>query len=340
VIGRNRNLSHERDEISLIVRSELAPRLDRYILDNLPWRSRNRVQRLIRGGSVRVNGLVSKPSRRVRPGDTITVVLSGGHGVPDDYDDRELPILWEDPWLLVLDKPAGLLVHPVGRHVYDTLLNYLHHRYHGRVEDGRVVEPRLCHRLDKDTTGILVVAKNAWAHREVSAQFENRRVRKSYVALVEGEFPDAERRIELPIGEGRSLEEALGDPARKNSTTEVRRLHALRGFTLLGASPHTGRQNQIRVHLAAIGFPIVGDTRYGGISTPPGFPDRYLLHAATIELWHPGMRCALSLSAPLPADFSALIEESARERVPGPGHCETKLSTSGATLEPFATEIG
>src|SRR5690606_3097247 len=130
VIGRRRNLSIERRELVIEVRSARDVRVDHYLFHKMSWRPRNRVQPLIREGRGTVHGRPAKPSRRVRHGHVVTIRLSSGTGVPDDYDTRSFPTLYEDPWLLALDKPADILVHPVGRHVYDTLINYLHHRYH------------------------------------------------------------------------------------------------------------------------------------------------------------------------------------------------------------------
>lgn len=300
MIGRGRNLAVEREVLRLEVRSEQALRLDRYIIENLPWRSRSRVQALIRSGHIRVNGHVAKPSQRMRYGDLIELHLSSGTGVPD-YEERELPALYEDEWILVLDKPAGLLVHPVGRHVYDTLINYLHHRYHGRrSEEGEDIVPRLCHRLDRDTTGVLVVAKDAWVHRDVSFQFESRAVDKRYLAIVEGLFPADHARLDRPLGEGRDLQEALAAGRLRPALTEVELLERGENVSLLSCVPRTGRQNQIRVHLAAAGFPILGDTRYGAA---PGRAPRYYLHSERVAFWHPRLKARLEVHAPAPTEF-------------------------------------
>jgi 23S rRNA pseudouridine1911/1915/1917 synthase len=308
VIGRGRDLSERREKLVVPVRAVEHQRLDVYLWTNLGWKSRTRLQSLIREGRILVNGDRAKPARKVRAGDVVTLELSAGAGVPRDYDALPLHVLHEDPWLLAVDKPPGLLVHPVGRHVYDTLINYLHHRYRGQSgPDGEPIVPRLCHRIDKETTGVLVVAKDAWTHREVQAAFERRRVVKEYIALAAGTYPDDRSTLAVPIGEGRSLATCLEHDTLKESETGVRVLARFEGHTLVACVPRTGRQNQIRVHLAAAGHPIAGDERYGGGRPPPGFPDRYLLHSRFLGFYHPRLKCAVEISAPLPADFEALL---------------------------------
>jgi 23S rRNA-/tRNA-specific pseudouridylate synthase len=403
MIGRGRDLSLPRDRMELTVKAHGPVRLDLYLREALVWKSRGRIQALIRAGQIQVNGAQAKPSQGVRGGDRIQVNLSMGTGMPVDYADREVSIIYEDSWLVAVDKPPGLLVHPVGRHVYDTLMNYLHYRYHGKQElriadcglriGGRLIEKseggsgkaeveepdpqlgicgtsitvghptqhpeteevdkpskilgtsssgrnpqsairnpksgaqpapgsryrsriderltiRLCHRIDKDTTGIVLVGKEGYVHKRVQWQFQTRRVSKEYLTLAAGFIPDDLDEIAMPIGEGGNLAEALAPPLKPARTT-IRCLERFRGpagdFTLVLARPVTGRQNQIRVHLAAAGFPIAGDVRYGGPAVP-GFPDRYLLHARWIRFFHPRLKTFVELSAPPPADFRELIE--------------------------------
>jgi 23S rRNA pseudouridine1911/1915/1917 synthase len=309
VIGRGRDLSEKRDELRLEVKSAVALRLDQYVIASLNWKSRTRVQSLIHDGRILVNGGRTKPSRKVRLGDAVLVRLSAGTGLPEDYGARALDIFYEDPWLLAVNKPPGLLVHPVGRHVYDTLINYLHHRYRDTPgEDGLPVRPRLCHRIDRDTTGVLVAGKEQHAHRDVQMQFEARFVSKEYVALVVGSYPRDADLVEVPIGEGRSLESCLEHDVLKESRTSFRVLRRFDGFTLLSCVPHTGRQNQIRVHLASTGFPIAGDVQYGGGAPASDFPQRYLLHSRAIRFYHPRQKCWVELKAPLPDDFRHLLD--------------------------------
>lgn len=308
MIGRGRDLSELRQNLELHVQSTESSRLDQYLLTSLSWKSRTRIQGLIQEGRILLNGEVTKPSRRVRAGDTITIWLSHGTGAPHDYEELDLEVLYEDLWLVAVNKPHGLLVHPVGRHVYDTLINYLHHRYRdAQAEDGTPMRPRLCHRLDRDTTGVIVFGKETYAHRDVQTQFENRIVSKEYLALVAGDYPRDTETVETPIGEGRSLETCLEHDVLKASSTSFRVVHRFEAFTLLACVPHTGRQNQIRVHLASSGFPVIGDERYGDGPPPSGFPPRYLLHSRAIRFYHPRLKCWTEVVAPLPEDFRNLL---------------------------------
>lgn len=312
MIGRSKDLSRIEERVALAVKGGDPRRLDLYLCATLPWRSRTRIQELIHAGRVRVNGMATKPSRKVHAGDEVVVELAPERLEIPDYDDLRLDVVYEDPWLLAVNKPAGLLVHPVGKHVYDTLINYLHHRYRdARDERGEPRRLRLCHRIDKETTGVVVVGKDTQVHDEIRDQFETRRVSKEYCALVRGAFP-ADEEIDVAIGEGRDLASSLAHAALKAARTEVRVLARLEGFTLLSCVPRTGRQNQIRIHLAARGFPIVGDGRFGDGRPPDGFPDRYLLHSRAIGFHHPRLKSRIEIVAPLPRDFSELLERLPR----------------------------
>jgi len=312
VIGRGRNLSEERSQLALVVRTGESQRLDNFLVNNLAWKSRSRLQNLIRKGRVTVNGEKTKASRRVRLDDVVEIRLSNGLGLPDDYSERKLDIIYEDEWLVAVNKPPGMLVHPVGRHVYDTLINYLHHRYHSPASEGEEIVPKLCHRLDRDTTGVVIVGKKPYVHREVQRQFEKRQVSKTYLALANGHFPPDRGEIDIPIGEGRCLQSALEHEVLRKSRTLVTVLETYEDCSLLRCVPCTGRQNQIRVHLAALGHPIAGDEKYGGDSPGerPGrksWPLRYLLHSESIRFWHPRLKQNLELRAPVPPDFQELL---------------------------------
>jgi len=308
MIGRSKNLSEKQERVLLAVRGSGSQRLDHYLGATLPWKSRTRIQELIHAARVTVNGSPAKPSRKVRAGDEIVVELAPDMLEIPDYDDLPLDVIYEDPWLVAVNKPPGLLVHPVGRHVYDTLINYLHHRYRDAVDEyGNPLRLRLCHRIDKETTGVVVVGKDTQVHDDVRRQFEGRRVSKEYYAIVCGDFPGDEA-IEIPIGEGHDLPSSLAHPVLKPSRTEVHVVSRLAGYTLLSCVPRTGRQNQIRIHVAARGFPIVGDLRFGRGPSPEGFPPRYLLHSRAIGFHHPRLKSRIELRAPLPPDFSQLLE--------------------------------
>lgn len=316
---KGRNLSLAQDRRVLEVRSAEPARLDVYLSKALCWKSRSRIQNVIRSGHVTVNSQPGKPSRKVRRGDTIIVHLSLGTGLTEDYSELPLEILYEDAWLVAVSKPPNLLVHPVGRHVYDTLINHLHHRYRGksaaiparRKHAGKII-PRLCHRLDRDTTGVILVAKESLVHREVSLQFERRQVQKRYCALVCGTFPEDRHALTYAIGEGRCLQTSLEHAVLKPARTEIQVRARLGDYTLLDCLPRTGRQNQIRIHLGAAGYPIVGDERFGGSPPPVDFPERFLLHSRGLEFYHPRLKSRVQLTASLPEDFRYVVETLTR----------------------------
>jgi len=265
---------------SLGVRSEeVLVRLDAFLQRHLKWRSRTSIQKLIRDGWVHVDaptpeqpggtGVLSReqrPGRRLRDGTRVVIEIppEARLPVPEDVS-SELVVLWEDEDALAVDKPPLLPVHPSGRHHSDTLIQRVHARFRdSHLEHG--VAPRLCHRLDRETSGIVLVAKNPDAHRRLATQFEERRTEKEYLAVVWGSPEEEQGEVALPIGPSRTSEVRLkmavaadGLPCR----TTWRVLERLDGRALLACQIHTGRQHQIRVHLAALGMPIVGDKLYG-----------------------------------------------------------------------------
>ncbi|GIW71392.1 MAG: pseudouridine synthase [Planctomycetota bacterium] len=309
-------------------------RLDRFLAAQLRWRSRTAAQRLIEQGRVLRNGAPErKPARRVAAGDRIVLrVEQQPPAAPEQQQQQqaaEVPLvpLYEDPLLLVLDKPAGVICHPVGGKRRGTLIEALHRRYR-HPDPGRDRVPRLCHRLDKDTSGVLVVALAPGVRRRLQWLFEGHRVVKEYLALVEGLWERDYEIVELPIGPSRGgpIRIAMevrpdGLPARTVVCVEERFAPAPgdRGYTLVRCSPVTGRQHQIRVHLAARGHPIVGDTMYGPAGLefagfPPGEPvlRRHALHAWRLQMPHPLWDEELDLRAPLPADLQAALEHLRR----------------------------
>ena len=282
-------------------------RLDKHLAQELVDFSRAALQRLIAEGLVLVNGAPSKASYRIAAGDTIAVTLPKPAAPQLEAEPLALDILYEDADVLVVNKPAGLVVHPgAGRRhgtLVNALLNYLPDL---ALQEGE--RPGIVHRLDRDTSGLLLVAKREQARQQLQGQFKRRQVKKVYLALVEGHLEPAQGLIDAPIGR---------DPARRERRAVVlegrpaRTAYHVRGHvdacTLLEAYPETGRTHQIRVHLAAIGHPVVGDWVYGGGKPRLGLR-RHFLHAWRLTFALPGTGEQVTYTAPLPADLALVLE--------------------------------
>ena len=324
-----RNLSRRPDRLRVPVSPEQeGRRLDHFLREILFWRSRTSIQRLIEKGAVLVGeGRKARPSLKVRAGEVVTILLPPRP--PGEISTEplpEVPVLFEDAYLLAVDKPPGLAVHPSGRRVEGTLIGILHARYPGDPGgDGPL--PRLCHRLDKETSGVLLVTKDERARHLLGKQFEERRVKKTYLALVEGVPDRKEGIIDLPLAPDprspvRLKMEARRDGRGQSALTRFRVLESRGRFSLLEVRPATGRQHQIRVHLAAMGHPVVGDKIYGpdenlflhaleGGLTPEDMEKlvlpRHALHAWKLKFHHPLKMEEMEIVAPLPADMAGLL---------------------------------
>lgn len=287
-----------------------AGRLDVVVASALPDITRARLQRLIAQGLVTVNGLPARKSARVERGDVVSVVVPVRPRTPSPAG-VDLPILYEDDWLVAIDKPPGLVVHDGSKaRPSPTVAAWFLERYPGLAAAFDAERPGIVHRLDKDTSGVLVLAKTPPAQAALSRAFASRTAHKQYVALCEG-VPDRPHAVvEAPIGRhpGDRTRMAIASGAKaRAASTEYELLGTARGRSLLLLKPVTGRTHQIRVHLAAVGLPIVGDHVYGKAGRGSG--PRQLLHAWRLELPHPAGG-TLALTAPLPADMAAEIRAS------------------------------
>jgi 23S rRNA pseudouridine1911/1915/1917 synthase len=296
-------------------------RLDRFLVSVLPDQSRSQIQRLIKEGQVRVAGREAKANQPVKIGQDITVeVLAPVDPVPQP-EPLPLPILYQDHDVIVVDKPAGMVVHPAAGHASGTLVNALLHHVDDLSGIGGEKRPGIVHRLDRGTSGVMVVAKHDAAHEELSRQFADREVEKEYIALVWGEVM-AGRRIDAPIGRDPSNRKKMSSASarvrrsREAVTRIVRAEHFGRTLTLAQVAIHTGRTHQIRVHLSAIGHPIVGDALYGGVHRRvPGdlravtHLERPFLHAARLAFTHPGDERRMEFTSPLPGDLQRVLDE-------------------------------
>ena len=304
-------------------------RLDRWLAGQLPDRSRSEIQRWIKDGLVAVDGQIARASARVEEGQQIELAIPE-IAPPAELAPEALPlaIVYEDDDLIVVDKPAGMVVHPAPGHSGGTLVNAVLH--HSPLIEGVGGErrPGIVHRLDKETSGLIVVAKNDHAHRFLQAQFKDRTVYKEYLALVEGRLTPARGRITAPIGrhpDDRKRQAVLpvdpqtGVSAGRDAITDynVLGVYAAPGtssgapattFSLVSAELHTGRTHQIRVHFAWYKHPIVGDTVYG-LSKQRLKLDRHFLHAHRLLLRLPSTNEAREFVAPLPAELQAILDQ-------------------------------
>lgn len=284
-------------------------RLDHFLSRALPGYSRARLRAWIEEGRVRAAGAARKPSYKLRAGDLVEVEPREAAPLKAAAEEIPLEILYEDDDVVAIDKPAGMVVHAGAGCSSGTLVNALLHHFRLLSTVGGDLRPGIVHRLDKGTSGVLLVARTDAAHRHLAAQFANRQVEKTYLALVEGAPQRESGEIEAPI---------TRDPVRRTrmtarleygraAYTAWRVLQRLPGFTLLEVMIGTGRTHQIRVHLASIGHPVAGDTLYGASARPKGRPplQRPWLHAWRIRFASPASGRTITVEAPLPADLVA-----------------------------------
>jgi 23S rRNA pseudouridine1911/1915/1917 synthase len=303
----------ERTEILTVERSQPAGRLDTWLRTKLPDTSRGAIQRLMEEGCILVNGKSTKPTHTPRAGDKVEIRWPEARPSEAKPEEMALDVLFEDDALLVLNKPADLVVHPASGHEEHTLVNALLHHCHGELSGiGGVARPGIVHRLDKETSGCMVVAKNDETHVALSAQFAMRKVEKFYHAIICGEMQRDEGEIHAAIARHSSHRKrmAVEEGTGREAHTSYRVLERLRGATLVEATPHTGRTHQIRVHFKFLGFPLVGDELYGArqnarLSEMTGYhAPRHMLHAARLAFTHPRSGRKVKFEAPRPADFA------------------------------------
>ncbi|MFZ0937318.1 MAG: RluA family pseudouridine synthase [Bryobacteraceae bacterium] len=284
-------------------RTEAGRRLDQALHERLPQYSRARIQQWIHDGRVLVNGAAVRASYTVRGGEAIQVEPAEPPPLRAEPEEIPLSILYEDADVVAVDKPAGMVVH-AGAGVHSgTLVNALLHRFGALSAVGGEMRPGIVHRLDRYTSGVILVAKNDAAHRKLAAQFSSRRVEKVYLALVHGAVKRESGVIDKPIARDPVHRTRMTARLREGRTahTEYRVMARLPGFTFLEVKIGTGRTHQIRVHLASIGHPVAGDTLYGAPAVVPGRAPlgRYFLHAHRIRFFRPADGEAVTVVSPL-----------------------------------------
>lgn len=298
-----------------LLAGEESPRLDRYLAERLAGRSRAEIQRWIEQGAVLVNGSVSRASRRVLAGDRIEVVTP--EPLPSGLvaEAISLTILYEDEDLIAVDKPAGMVVHPAAGHEGGTLVNAILHHCPDIQGVGGVQRPGIVHRLDKDTSGMILVAKNDAAHRHLQAQFKARTIAKTYLAVVHGRLNPSQGRIDAPIGRDprqRQRMAVVPIAAGREAVTDYITQIDWGVASLIAAQPRTGRTHQIRVHFASLGHPLVGDTTYGP-RRDPFHLGRHFLHAHRLQFQRPSDGAPLDLRSQLPPELQALVDRLNRQ---------------------------
>lgn len=313
-----------------------SERLDRFLTTHLTEMSRTHVKSLIDEGRVHVDGVAKKPSHHVELGETITVEIPPPPIPGVEPEDIPLEILYEDADLAIVNKPSGMIVHP-GSGVYaGTLVAALLHRYGkigGLSSVGGPLRPGIVHRIDKGTSGVLVIARTDGAHLKLVEEFRERRIEKTYLTLLHGKVKGDSGTIDLPVA--RDLRRRSRMTARRRegreARTDWRLLLRLENFSLIEANLHTGRTHQIRVHFSALAWPVVGDTLYGaprqeriGNEILPEL-DRNFLHAARIAFAHPRTGKRVECSAPLPQNLTAYLAEIGRLTKTAPSAIDAAL---------------
>ena len=286
--------------------------------------SRSQIQRLIKDGHVLVGGRAAKSNQPVKTGQCVTIVIPDPVEPTPRPEELPLVIVYQDRDVIVVDKPAGMVVHPAAGHASGTLVNALLHHVNDLSGIGGEKRPGIVHRLDRGTSGLMVVAKHDLAHEELARQFHGREVEKEYIALVWGEVM-AGRRIDEPIGRDPSNRKKMSARARRSREAVTRIVHAerLKALTLARVAIQTGRTHQIRVHLSAIGHPIVGDALYGGMRRRVAGDvravthlQRPFLHAARLAFKHPADGRRMEFTSELPDDLQRVVDELRESGLP------------------------
>ena len=285
-------------------------RADVFLTENMDNVSRAYLQKCFKDGGVTLDGAVIKANRKIKSGEIINIILPEVEELDIKAEDIPLDILYEDDDILVVNKPKGMVVHPAAGHYEGTLVNALMHHCGDSLSGiNGVMRPGIVHRIDKDTTGALVVCKSDIAHQCLSEQLAVHSISRRYRAIVHGTFRENEFTIDAPIGRHKTDRKKMAViPNGKRAVTDVKVLEELKGYTYIECTLHTGRTHQIRVHMAHIGHPILGDTVYGPKKCAIKLCEGQTLHAYMIGFIHPIKKEYMELYAPLPQYFEKLLK--------------------------------
>ena len=285
-------------------------RLDAYVTYKFDKISRTMAQKLIEDGKILVNEKKQKPSYKPEEGDIISMEIPEAKEIELKAQDIPVPVIYEDSDIIVVNKPKGMVVHPANGNPDGTLVNAILAMCKDSLSGiGGEIRPGIVHRLDKDTSGLLIIAKNDVAHMNMSKQIQERKVTKKYIALVRGVVAENEATIDLPIGRSTKDRKKMAiDPKGKNAVTHFRVLKRYDNYTLLELKIDTGRTHQIRVHMSYIGHPVVGDEVYSNGKNEFGVRGQ-MLHARYLKFKHPITGEELNLEAPIPEYFEKVLEK-------------------------------
>ena len=292
-------------------------RLDAYISGQLDDLSRSYIQKILKNGGVLVNGKAEKSSYRVLPGDVVEITAPEPTEPEIVAEKMDLDILYEDQDIILINKPKGMVVHPAPGHYSGTLVNALMFHCGDNLSGiNGVVRPGIVHRIDMDTTGSLVVCKNDSAHQSLSAQLKDHSIRRIYEAIVHGNIKEEEGMVDAPIGRHPTDRKKMSTRAKnaRRAVTHYRVLERFGDYTYIQCQLETGRTHQIRVHMASIGHPLLGDAVYGPAKCPFKGLQGQTLHARTLGIVHPRTGEYLEVEAPLPAYFVQLLDRLRKNR--------------------------
>lgn len=294
----------------IITENEKGKRLDAYIATKNENITRTSAQRMIEEGNILVNGKKQKVAYKINIDDVVTVVPEEIKEISIEAEDIPIDVIYEDKDIIVVNKPKGMVVHPANGNYNGTLVNAIMGMCKETLSGiGGELRPGIVHRLDKDTSGLLIIAKNDKAHVKMSEQIKNHEVKKTYIALVRGVIKENEATIDMPIGRSTSDRKKMDvNKEGKNAITHIKVLKRYDKYTLLQVNIETGRTHQIRVHLSYIGYPIIGDTTYSNGKNEFGVVGQ-CLHAKSLEFKHPITGKEMKLEAPLPEYFQDIINK-------------------------------
>lgn len=292
--------------------SDTDKRIDVFITEMLPERSRSYVQKLLKNNAVTVNGRGVKANYKIKEGDFVNVEIPQDEELSVEAEDIPLDIIYEDEDILIVNKPKDMVVHPAAGHYSGTLVNAVMNHCRDNLSGiNGVLRPGIVHRIDKDTTGALIVCKNDRAHRSLAAQLEVHSISRKYIAIVHGHFKESEFTITTTIGRHTidRKKMAINVKNGKNAVTDVKVLKELKGYSLIECTLHTGRTHQIRVHMASVGHPVLGDEVYGPKKCPIKGLQGQCLHAYLIGFIHPSTGEYAEYTAPLPDYMNELLRK-------------------------------